>query len=51
MMMSFVIAATEMLEAAAQDLAGIGSNLGEATAAAAVPTTGLAAAGADEVST
>ncbi len=49
--MSFVTAATEMMEAAAQDLAGIGSTVGEATTAAAAPTTGIAAAGADEVST
>ncbi len=48
--MSFVTAATEMMEAAAQDLAGIGSTVGEATASAAAPTTGIAAAGADEVS-
>ncbi len=48
--MSFVIAATEMMQAAAQDLAGIGSSLDDATAIAAVPTTGIAAAGADEVS-
>jgi PE family len=48
--MSFVTAATGMMEAAAQDLAGIGSTVGEATASAAAPTTGIAAAGADEVS-
>ncbi len=48
--MSFVIAATEMMQAAAQDLAGIGSSLDDATAVAAAPTTGIAAAGADEVS-
>jgi hypothetical protein len=48
--MSFVTAATELMEAAAQDLAGIGSSVGEATAAAVAPTTGIAAAGADEVS-
>jgi hypothetical protein len=49
--MSFVIAAPELVEATAHDLAGIGSTLGEATAAAATPTTSIAAAGTDEVST
>jgi PE family len=48
--MSFVTIAPEYVEAAAQDLAGIGSSLSEATAVAAAPTTGLAPAGADEVS-
>jgi hypothetical protein len=48
--MSFVIAAPEVVTAAAGNLAGIGSTLGEATAAAAAPTTGVAAAAADEVS-
>src|SRR6185437_2967581 len=48
--MSHVIAAPEMVIAAADDLAGIGSTLGEATAAAAAPTTGIAAAGADDIS-
>ncbi|OBI91268.1 PE family protein [Mycobacterium asiaticum] len=48
--MSFVFAAPELVEAAAQNLAGISSSLGQATAAAAAPTTGLLAAGADEVS-
>ena len=48
--MSFVIAAPEAVTAAAGNLAGIGSTLGEATAAAAAPTTGVAAAAADEVS-
>ena len=37
--MSFVNVAPEFVEAAAQDLAGIGTNLGEATVAAAAPTT------------
>ena len=49
--MSFVIAAPELMESAAHDLAGIGSSLGEATNFAAAPTTSIAAAGADEVST
>jgi hypothetical protein len=49
--MSFVVTVPELVEAAAQDLSGIRSALGEATAAAAAPTTGIAAAGADEVST
>ena len=48
--MSFVIAAPEVVTAVAGNLAGIGSTLGEATAAAAAPTTGVAAAAADEVS-
>ncbi|OBF21841.1 hypothetical protein A5725_12965 [Mycobacterium kubicae] len=48
--MSFVSAAPQLLEAAAQDLGGIRSALSTATAAAAGPTTNLVAAGADEVS-
>ncbi|MCV7092803.1 PE family protein [Mycobacterium interjectum] len=48
--MSFVIAEPELVTAAAERLSGIGSNLGEATAAAAAPTTGFAAAASDEVS-
>lgn len=48
--MSFVIAAPELVEAAAQELAGIRSALSEVTAAAAAPTTGILSAGADEVS-
>jgi len=48
--MSFVIAAPEVVTAAAGNLAGIGSTLGEATAAAAAPTTTVATAAADEVS-
>jgi hypothetical protein len=47
---SFVVTAPELVTEAAGDLAGIGSSLGEATAAAAAPTTGVAAAAADEVS-
>jgi hypothetical protein len=46
---SFVVTAPELVTEAAGDLAGIGSSLGEATAAAA-PTTVVAAAAADEVS-
>ena len=49
--MSFVIAAPDFLETAATDLSNIGSALTTANAAAAAPTTGLLAAGADEVST
>jgi PE family len=48
--MSFVIAAPELIESAAHDLAGIGSTLGEATEFAAAPTTSIAAAGTDEIS-
>jgi hypothetical protein len=48
---SFVLTAPELVTAAAGNLAGIGSTLGEATAAAAAPTTGVAAAATDEVST
>ncbi|WP_142282303.1 PE family protein, partial [Mycobacterium sp. IEC1808] len=47
--MSFLIAAPELMAAAASDLAGIGSTLGAARAAA-VSTTGVLAAGEDEVS-
>ena len=49
--MSFVLAAPEALTAAASDLAGIGSTITSAHAAAAAPTTGIVAAAADEVST
>ncbi len=48
--MSFVIAAPEFVTAAASDLASIGSALGSANAAAAPSTTGILAAGADDVS-
>jgi PE family len=48
--MSFVFAAPELVTSAAGDLAGIRSALSEATSAASTPTTGLMAAGADEVS-
>ncbi|WP_264035129.1 PE family protein, partial [Mycobacterium lacus] len=49
--MSWVIAAPEYVAAAANDLAGIGSTISAANAAAAFPTTAVLAAGADEVST
>ncbi len=48
--MSFIIAAPEMLTDAAKGLAGIGSRISAANAAAAAPTTGVLAAAADEVS-
>ena len=48
--MSFVIAAPEMVSAAATDLARIGSTISAANAGAALPTTQLLAAGVDEVS-
>jgi hypothetical protein len=48
--MSFVIAVPEVVTAAATDLANIGSMIGSASAAVAAPTTGVLAAGADEVS-
>ncbi len=48
--MSFVIAAPEMMTAAASDLASIGSTLNAANAAAAAPTTGILVAAEDEVS-
>lgn len=48
--MSFVAAMPDMIQVAAQDLAGIRSSLAEATAAATAPTTGVAAAAQDEVS-
>ena len=48
--MSYLMADPGMLMAAAGDLAGIGSALSEANTAAAAPTTGVLAAGADEVS-
>ncbi|WP_156771904.1 PE family protein, partial [Mycobacterium sp. 1245805.9] len=48
--MSFLVALPNGLEAAATELAGIGTSLGEANGAAAAVTTELSAAGADEVS-
>ena len=48
--MSFVIAAPELIAAAASDFANIGSSIGAANAAAAASTTEVLAAGADDVS-
>jgi hypothetical protein len=48
--MSFVIAAPAIVTDAATDISSIGSTISEANAAAAAHTTGLLAAGADEVS-
>ena len=48
--MSYVIAAPEMMAAAAADLATIGSDLSAAHTAAAAQTTGMLAAAEDEVS-
>ena len=48
--MSFVIAATEYVSAAASDLASIGSTISAANAAAAFPTSAVLPAGADDVS-
>nr|MBC9864988.1 PE-PGRS family protein [Mycobacterium pseudoshottsii] len=48
--MSYVIAAPELMQSAAADLAGIESALSAANVSAAVPTTQILAAGADEVS-
>jgi hypothetical protein len=48
--MSYVIAAPEMMTAAAADLATIGSDLSAAHLAAAAPTVALVPAAADEVS-
>ncbi|MGA9362550.1 MAG: PE domain-containing protein [Mycobacterium sp.] len=48
--MSYVIAAPEFVTAAATDLAGIGSSLSEANAAAAASTTRVITAAGDEVS-
>src|ERR1700691_5376761 len=50
MAMSFVIAAPEMVASAASDLAGIGSMIEQAHAAAVAPTTAVLPAAADEVS-
>lgn len=47
--MSFVFAVPEMVAATASDLASLGAALSEATAAAAIPTTQVLAAAADEV--
>ncbi|MGB9223555.1 PE family protein, partial [Mycobacterium sp.] len=48
--MSFVLVAPDMLETAAADVARIGSAVSAGNMAAALPTTQLAAAAADEVS-
>ncbi|ORC01578.1 PE family protein, partial [Mycobacterium persicum] len=48
--MPFVTIVPQALECAATDLAAIGTAFSQVTAAAAIPTTGLAPAGADEVS-
>ncbi|WP_459758565.1 PE family protein, partial [Mycobacterium riyadhense] len=48
--MSFVNVAPEMVATAATELTSIGSTVGAATAAVAVPTTGVMAAATDEVS-
>ena len=48
--MSFMIATPDLVQGAAQDLAGIGSSLADVTASVAGPTTGVAAAAQDEVS-
>jgi hypothetical protein len=48
--MSYLIAAPEMMTAAATDLANIGSTLNAANAASAAPTTGIVVAAEDEVS-
>jgi hypothetical protein len=49
--MPFLQAVPEAMTAAASDLAGIGSTISSANSVAAVPTTGVPAAAADEVST
>ncbi|POY10308.1 PE family protein, partial [Mycobacterium kansasii] len=48
--MSYLVAAPDMLAAAAADLAGVGSALNAANASAGASTTTVLAAGADEVS-
>ncbi|MHA7648867.1 PE family protein [Mycobacterium sp. ML4] len=49
--MSYLVSTPAQITAAAGNLDSIGSTLQEATAAASAPTTGIAAAAADEVST
>ncbi|OBI47706.1 PE domain-containing protein [Mycobacterium sp. E787] len=49
--MAFTVAAPQLVEDAAASLAGIGSTMNAAHAAAAAPITGVLAAAADEVST
>src|SRR5262249_6003763 len=51
MNMSFVVAVPDLVEVAAQDLAGIRSALDEVAQAVLAPTTSLAPAAGDEVST
>ena len=48
--MSYVIAAPDLVQSAAQNLAGIRASLAEAAASVAGPTTGVVPAAADEVS-
>ncbi|WP_156689645.1 PE family protein [Mycobacterium sp. Marseille-P9652] len=48
--MSYVIATPDLVESAANNLAGIRSSLAEAAATAAGPTTGIATAAQDEIS-
>lgn len=48
--MSYLIAAPDLMAHATTELSSIGSALTAANAAAAVPTTGVLAAGADDVS-
>jgi hypothetical protein len=48
--MSVLVAAPQLLADAASDLAGLGSTISTANATAAVPTTGLLPAAADEIS-
>src|ERR1700758_3343349 len=50
MAMSFVTAAPDLVQGAAQNLAGIRASLAEAAAMVAAPTTGVMPAAADEVS-
>jgi PE family len=48
--MSFVVAATDLVESAAQNLAGLRTSLADAASMVAGPTTGIPAAAQDEVS-
>ena len=48
--MSFVTASTDLVSEAAGNLARLGSTLSQANSVAAAQTTGVAAAGADEIS-
>jgi hypothetical protein len=48
--MSYVVAGTDAIAAAASDVADIGSTISSANATAAIPTTGVVASAADEVS-